>query len=573
MNNSLNVINERVDDLPLLLAQLKQMGVSEQLDKHFPTHGNWQGLSLGWVAIVWLSYILSQADHRLSHVQPWAEKRLETLSLCTDLELRVLDFSDDRLEALLRYLSEDDPWQEFEQELGGNLVQVYDLSVERVRLDSTAASGYFGVTEEGLFQWGHDKDHRPDLAQVKVMLSTLDPLGLPVATEVVAGNRADDPLYIPAVNRVRNTLDRRGLLYIGDCKMAALATRAYIEAGGDYYLCPLPATQLATGELESYLEPVWAGNQELTSIEYTYPNGEKKEIALGYCRLIPRTTSVNGSEVTWTERQLVVRSLAVAAKGEKSLRTRLGKAQEALLELGQPCRGKKRLTHLEEWQAAVSEICQRYRVQGLIQVEISVSTQERPIRRYGDRPARVIQSNSVQLSVTLDETAVTNAIRMMGWRVYVTNQPPEELSLERAVIAYREEYLIERGFGRFKGFPLSLRPMYLQREAHIKGLMRLLSIGLRVLTLLEWKVRRRLASLDEKLAGLYAGNPQRATARPTAEKLLAAFKEITLLLIEGPNQTYVHLTPLSPLQKQILALLEFPLEIYTQLEFETGEPP
>ncbi len=193
MNNSLNVINERVDDLPLLLAQLKQMGVSEQLDKHFPTHGNWQGLPLGWVAIVWLSYILSQADHRLNHVQPWAEKRLETLRGCTDLELRALDFSDDRLEAVLRYLSEDDPWREFEQELGGNLVQVYDLSVERVRLDSTAARGYFGVTEEGLFQWGHDKDHRPDLAQVKVMLSTLDPLGMPVATEVVAGNRADDP--------------------------------------------------------------------------------------------------------------------------------------------------------------------------------------------------------------------------------------------------------------------------------------------------------------------------------------------------------------------------------------------
>lgn len=573
MNNSLNVINERVDDLPLLLAQLKQMGVSEQLDKHFPTHGNWQGLSLGWVAIVWLSYILSQADHRLSHVQPWAEKRLETLRVCTDLELFALDFTDDRLEALLRYLSEDDPWRQFEQELGGNLVQVYDLSVERVRLDATTASGYFGVTEEGLFQWGHNKDHRPDLAQVKVMLSTLDPLGLPVATEVVAGNRADDPLYIPAVNRVRNTLNRRGLLYIGDCKMAAVATRAYIEAGGDYYLCPLPATQLATGELKSYLEPVWTGNQKLTSIEYSYPNGEKKEIALGYCRSIPRTTSINGAEVTWTERQLVVRSLATAAQGEKSLRTRLAKTQEELLELGQPCRGKKRLTQLEEWQAEVSEICQRYRVQGLLQVEISVSTQERPIRRYGDRPARVIQSNSVQLSVTLDEAAVANAIRIMGWRVYVTNQPQEALSLDEAVVAYREEYLIERGFGRFKGCPLSLRPMYLQREDHIKGLIRLLSIGLRVLNLLEFQARRRLASLDEKLAGLYAGNPKRATARPTAEKLLAAFKEITLLLIEDPNQTYVHLTPLSPLQQQILALLEFPLEIYTQLEFQTGEPP
>ena len=103
MKNSPYVINERVDDLPLLLAVLKHMGLSEQLDKHFPTHGNWQGISLGCLTTVWLSYILSQADHRLSHVQPWAEKRLETLSLCTDLELRALDFTDDRLEVILRY--------------------------------------------------------------------------------------------------------------------------------------------------------------------------------------------------------------------------------------------------------------------------------------------------------------------------------------------------------------------------------------------------------------------------------------------------------------------------------------
>jgi transposase len=206
-------------------------------------------------------------------------------------------------------------------------------------------------------------------------------------------------------------------------------------------------------------------------------------------------------------------------------------------------------------------------------VEISVSTGERPVRRYGDRPARVIQSNSFELAVTLDEVAVANAIRKMGWRIYVTNQHLEALSLDSAVVAYRQEYLIERGFGRLKGFPLSLRPMYLQREDHIKGLMRLLSIGLRVLNLLEWKVRRGLGRLDQKLAGLYAGNPKRATARPTAEKLLAAFKEITLLLIDGPNLTYVHLTSLSPPQQQILALLEFPREIYTQLEFETSRPP
>ena len=573
MSEPLTVTYERVDDLPLLLAQLKRMGVQQLLDKHFPTHGNWQGLTLGWVASIWLGHILSMADHRLSYVQPWAEKRLSTLSICTGQSLRALDLSDDRLEAVLSYLSEDEPWHQFEAELGGHLVRVYDLKSERVRLDPTTASGYCGVTDDGLFQWGHSKNKRPDLAQVKIMLATLDPLALPVATEVLSGEKADDPLYIPAIQRVRETLMTRGLLYIGDCKMAAKATRGELAAVGDYYLCPLPSTQLATGELLSYLQPVWSGTQKLTEIEYSYANGETKKIAVGYEISIPRSTNIDGVEVKWNERQLVVRSLAGAVAGSKSLQTRLEKAQTALEELGQPRRGKKRLTQLSEWQEAAEGICRRYRVQGLLQLEYQVTTRERQLRPYRDRPARVVVESMVKLSVTLDEAALEHQKRMLGWRVYVTNQPQSELSLRRAVVAYREEYLIERGFGRFKGFPLSLTPIYLQRDDYVKGLIRLLSIGLRVLTLLEFQVRRGLELQQEQLSGLYPGNPKRATARPTAEQLLAAFCEITLLLIDRPNPTKVHLSSLSPLQQQILALLNFDLEIYTQLAPERVKPP
>ena len=55
------------------------------------------------------------------------------------------------------------------------------------------------VTPEGLFQLGHSKDHRPDLPQVKIAMAVLDPLGLPLTTTVVAGQTADDPLYLPEI--------------------------------------------------------------------------------------------------------------------------------------------------------------------------------------------------------------------------------------------------------------------------------------------------------------------------------------------------------------------------------------
>src|SRR6266446_1916224 len=240
-----NIITERVDDIPLLIEQMQRMGLPTLLDNHFPTHGNWTGLSLGWVSTIWLSSMLSRGDHRMVHVEPWVAKRLWTLRVTTGQAVRRVDFTDDRLEIVLRRLSDDTRWAAFESALNQHTVRVYDLSTARVHVDSTSASVYATVSEGGLFQFGHSKDDRPDLSQVKVMQAVLDPLGMPLATDVVSGERADDPLYMPCIERVQASVGRHGLLYVGDCKMASRDTRARIAAAGDFYLCPLVAKAMA----------------------------------------------------------------------------------------------------------------------------------------------------------------------------------------------------------------------------------------------------------------------------------------------------------------------------------------
>ena len=139
--------------------------------------------------------------------------------------------------------------------------------------------------------------------------------------------------------------------------------------------------------------------------------------------------------------------------------------------------------------------------------------------------------------------------------------------------AYRAEYLVEHGFGRLKGKPLSLSPMYLQDDQRATGLVRLLSLGLRILTLLEFVVRRQLAAQQQTIAGLYVGNAKRTTARPTAEALLHAFKEISLTVVHIEGQIYRHITPLSDLQFQILKLLGLSVDIYADLVSNRANPP
>jgi transposase len=573
MNEPLTILTERVDDIPLLLAHMQRMGIARLLDEHFPTHGNREGLSLGMVTTMWLTHVLSEADHRMNRVQSWAERRLETLRGCSDTSLQVRDLADDRLADVLRHLSDDERWQAFEQELTGHLVRVYDLKPSCVRLDSTTASSYGAVSEDGLLQLGHSKDHRPDLGQLKVMLATLDPLGMPLATEVLSGERADDPLYLPAIARVRACLNTPGLLYVGDCKMAALGTRASIQVAGDYYLCPLSALQVSAEQLARELTALRESSQPLIMVERTGADGQTHCIAQGYEDSETITAQLEGVSYAWTERRLLVRSEAAAHAAETALRARLKQAQMAVAELVVRRQGKPLLADRGAVEQAVAETVAHCRVEGLLRVTVSEQLTEQPVRAYRDRPATVRTQHQFTISSEVEPEALSSAIEQLGWRVYATNQTADGLSLPLTVEAYRDEYLVERNFGRLKGHPLSLSPMYVARDDHATGLVRVLSIALRVLTLLEFVVRRQLAQEGAALAGLYAGNPKRATTHPTTERLLEAFQEITLTLVIEPHQTRRHLTALSPLQQRLLALLEFTPTMYTKLCGDSSDPP
>ncbi len=167
MTEPLTVTTERVDDIPILLAQSDTMGIPELLDECFKPHGNWEGISLGWTTAVWLAHLLEDADHRMNQVQGWVAHREQTLHVCTGQGVQDRRWSDDRLALVLDALAQPEQWQRFETALNQRLIRVYQLQPQRVRLDSTTTSGYWSVSDDGLFQLGYSKDHRPDLPQRK----------------------------------------------------------------------------------------------------------------------------------------------------------------------------------------------------------------------------------------------------------------------------------------------------------------------------------------------------------------------------------------------------------------------
>src|SRR5437868_12581893 len=333
MKEDFSLTTERIDDFVVLLALMQQMDLPSILDRQIPRHWLQQGLSWGWTATIWLAHIVSQGDHRKVTVRDWVRQAQSTLEQVTGLEIRETDFTDDRLTIVLRHLSHEGCWQAIEQDLGQHLLRVYELEERPIRVDATTVSGYREGGEESLWQFGQSKDD-PSLRQIKAMMATLDPLGLPLGLEVVSGEQADDRWYVPMIDRVLACLGRTGLLFVGDCKMSALATRAHLQAHGQYYLTPLAQVGETAQQMPEWIAAGVAQGEALTQV---LTEDGKQALAEGYA--LDRTCV--SEDLTWHERVLVVRSLADAQMQRRHLEERLDKAQVALLSLTPPVgRGK-----------------------------------------------------------------------------------------------------------------------------------------------------------------------------------------------------------------------------------------
>ena len=266
MNTEMTIQTEQIDDLPLLFGLLQKMGLQAIVDEVIEPHGSRQGLSMGWTIVIWLTHILREKNHCMNVVQKWVTQVPETLKHLTGASVEELDFTDDRLADVLRHLSDDEDWETIERKMGRHAMRVYELAApETVRLDATSASVTHEEKAHTLFKRGWSKNGKTEV-QFKTMLSTIDPLGLPIAVDVVSGEKGDDPLYLPNYRRSKAILGKTGLLYVGDVKMSAQETRGAIHDGGDLYLSPLAYIGEVPKLLSKAVERWRSGKEEATYI-------------------------------------------------------------------------------------------------------------------------------------------------------------------------------------------------------------------------------------------------------------------------------------------------------------------
>ena len=557
---------ERVDTIPLIYAMLVNMGVEKTIDSIFRPHGNWGGLSYGQLSVLFVTYVLHSLTHRLSSVESWMMEHKTIIEQTTGWQLKDKDATDDRLCLLVGELGQDDEnIYEFQLQNSRGIISGFRLPTDIARYDTTS----FNVCHQpesspnSLLQFGHSKNYRPDLLQYKQGMGVLDPAGVPILSETIPGNRADDPCYLPGWRRLVKTIGNANFLFVADCKAASLATRATINHEKGYYLFPLPMT----GDTPKHLkELVLNPPVTLQDIVLEPKTGDEPVRIVGKGFAVNKQLEAqleDGETDQLIEQWMVSRSDAHADRQNKSFQGRLDKVVNKLSEL----KSKTNET-ADSFQARANQILQDHKLQDYLRIEVneSVTSQKKYIGRGRpgpNTPFKTVEIRKLSIQVQRDGEAIEQFQRLAGWRIYVTNVSPEQMTLNQSTQYYRDEWLVERGFHRFKRGHIPALPLFLRIQERIKGLMLLLTIALQVLTLMEFVSRKELAKNNETISGLVPGNPKMKTSRPTAERMLAQFDNLNLLIEQKQKKIKaVIVGGLTETQKRILSTLGLSEDIY-----------
>jgi hypothetical protein len=88
---------ERIDELPIILTWLKTMKIDILIDDIWSSNANWQGLSYGKLAVLFITFVVSSFNHRFSYMGKWVVEHKIVLEKITGWTIGDKDATDDHL--------------------------------------------------------------------------------------------------------------------------------------------------------------------------------------------------------------------------------------------------------------------------------------------------------------------------------------------------------------------------------------------------------------------------------------------------------------------------------------------
>lgn len=552
------LLSERLGPLPLINHFLDRLGLEALLEKHVPTTDRRCRVPHAGALGVLLRSIIVEREPIYRHqevVQNFAPElyglsRAQIEHLDDDRLGRALDrlFVADRAALLTAVVVA--AGQQFAvalRELHNDSTSVAFCGQYR---NSHGTSHRWGIREPRI-TYGFSKDHRPDLKQLLLILTTAADGGIPVHFRVADGNTNDAVTHVETWNTLRAVAGRTDFLYVADSKLCSHDTLDHIHRAGGRFVTVMPRSRREDAQFRERIqkhEPDWALVWDRPHPRYK--DGPRDRWSV-YCDPLP---SSEGWPLIW------VWSTLLTLNQQSRRRRHLAAAVEALTALRERLASPRtRLRRAAQIDLEVEQILKRYRVRRYLKVERTVRREDTFKQTRRGRPGpnteyRRVTKRRYDIEWTIDQTAIEYDKKSDGMYPLLTND--RSLSAAEVLEAHKGQPTIEKRFEQLKTVH-EIRPVLLKSPSRIEAFFTLYFLALLIQALIERELRR--AMRREGIPRLPIYPEQRLCERPTTEQVLRLFSLAERhTLFRSRRTVQVFYPELTELQQQVLGLLGIP---------------
>jgi transposase len=437
------------------------------------------------------------------------------------------------------------------------MIKIFELDCGYVHQDTTTVKlcgRYATWGGEPKAANGYSKDHRPDLKQLVLGINVIGDGAVPIAHDIYSGNRTDDSIHVSNWERLRRLLQTTDFIYTADSKLCTDPNLSHIEFYGGQYITVMPRTWK---EDQSFRALAREEKVEWQLILKRRNNRQPKTVIDKYYTTTTDYQTASGRRIVW------IKSSQKAAMDQQLRAKQIEKTLTALKQLNTKL-NKRQLKRLREIRRAVKALFVTHETTNLI----SYSIQQRVIvtksflkrgRPTAKTPSQTHRRVEYQLTWDINQAEVVKQSRTDGVFPLLTNNP--EKAAREILEIYKYQSFLENRHSQLKTY-LEVAPVYLKNPHRVLALLDLMMLSLCVATLMERDLRQGMKRNGLKSIPIYP--EERECQRPTAHSIFRAFQNVEKFeVVDRKDNATEYFPPmLTPLQKQILSLMDVPMTIY-----------
>jgi transposase len=557
--SDLGLVSRFVGGLPLVNHILERLQVARLLQRSLAPGGKLDTAQT--LGVLLRSIILNSRQPVYSYVE-WAQGAEASLLGLKEGEASLLN--DDRVGRALDRLFDADR-SALLTELVLKSVREFEVALDQLHNDSTTLTltGTYRTADGRQVRgkptaevtYGHNKDHRPDLQQLLMVLTISRDGAVPVHYNALAGNTSDSTTHIGTWETLRKLSGRADFLYVADSKLCSKASLAHIDQHGGRFITILPRNRREDRWFRNFvqtMDPPW---EEAIRRPHPRRRSGPEDVWKVVEAALP---SKEGYRIVWVWNSLM------AAEDAESRQERIEKAYLRIEQLQIKLQGKRcRLRLRERVEESTEKILAecgagRWLVAEITERKEPVYRQEKRGRPGGNTKYLRQERPRFSVAARIKEEVIIADERSDGMFPLITNC--RDLPCKEILAAYKFQPSLEKRHEQLKTVQ-DLAPVWLKNVSRIEALLFLYFIALLVHALLEREVRQGMAKANISSLPLYP--EERDCRAPSTERILDLFQPLQRhRLNQNARLIQIFEPELLPLQRVILQLIGLPTSAF-----------